>query len=121
MIYHITSRANWDEAQTSGRYCAPSLESEGFIHCSTRDQVLGVANEFYRGQTDLMLLCIDESLLRTPLAWEAPAHPKSSRAEQSADDSVFPHIYGVLNLDAVIGAFDFNEARTGFALPPNLP
>lgn len=121
MIYHITTRKSLDEAQSRGYYQAPSLESEGFIHCSARHQILGVANDFYREQSDLLLLCIDENRLGAPLVWEAPAHPNPDQAEQAADDSVFPHIYGVLNLDAVIGAFDFSEARTGFALPPNLP
>lgn len=121
MIYHITSRANWAEAQTRGHYRAPSLDIEGFIHCSARHQILAVANDFYRGQADLLLLCIDENLLDAPLVWEAPAHPNPILAELSADDSVFPHIYGVLNLDAVTGVFEFCEARAGFALPPDLP
>ena len=121
MIYHITSRANWDEAQTQTYYRAPSLETEGFIHCSTRHQILGVADDLYRDQQDLLLLCIDEKLLHAPLVWEAPPHPKSDLAQQTSDDSLFPHIYGVLNLDAVTAAFEFREARSGFALPPDLP
>jgi len=83
--------------------------------------VLGVANDFYRGQSDLLLLCIDEGRLRAELRWEVPAHPKASLAEQAADGSLFPHLYGVLNLDAVVGAIDFNETESGFALPPDLP
>lgn len=121
MIYHITSRANWAVAQTSGHYRAPSLESEGFIHCSTRAQVLKVANDFYRGQTDLMLLCIDENLLGAPLIWEAPAHPNRDKSASAADRSLFPHVYGVLNLDSVVAVLDFPETESGFSLPPNLP
>ena len=121
MIYHITSRANWGVAQTQGHYRAPSLESEGFIHCSTRHQISGVANELYRGQTGLLLLCIDEESLRAPLVWEAPAHPNSDTTKQSVDESVFPHVYGVLNLDSVVAVLDFPETETGFSLPPNLP
>lgn len=121
MIYHITSRANWAVAQTQGYYRAPSLESEGFIHCSTRHQISGVANELYRGQTDLLLLCIDENLLGAPLVWEAPAHPNCGKSAAAADGSLFPHVYGVLNLDAVVAVLDFPETETGFSLPPNLP
>lgn len=61
MIYHITSGSAWDDAKRRGTYRAPSLENEGFIHCSTRDQLLGVANAFYRGREDLALLCIDQT------------------------------------------------------------
>jgi uncharacterized protein (DUF952 family) len=121
LIYHITSRKRWAEAQALGCYRAPSLESEGFIHCSTRQQVLGVANDLYRGQTCLLLLCIDEKLLDGLLAWEAPAHPHPNQAEPTSDDPLFPHLYGALSLHAVKGAFAFFEARSGFLLPPDLP
>ena len=60
MIYHITKRAAWEQSLTKGHYSASSLDSEGFIHCSTRDQVLGVAQDLFRGQSDLVLLCINE-------------------------------------------------------------
>jgi len=120
VIYHITSRAAWARAQTQGHYSAPSLESEGFIHFSTRDQVLQVANDFYRGQADLLLLCIDESRLASELRWEAPAHPTPEAAHKREQDAPFPHLYGVLNLDAVVAVYDFHAGRTGFALPPGL-
>ncbi|MDE2853624.1 MAG: DUF952 domain-containing protein [Chloroflexota bacterium] len=121
MIYHITSGSAWDDAKRRGTYRAPSLENEGFIHCSTRDQLLGVANAFYRGREDLALLCIDESKLRAELRWEAPAHPTPETADRRENDAPFPHIYGVLNLDAVVAVCDFRADRTGFALPDKLP
>jgi len=121
VIYHITSRTAWEEARRRGQYRAPSLKSEGFIHCSTRKQVLGVANDFYRGQSDLLLLCIDERGLRAELRWEAPAHPEPLKDSGASSDSLFPHLYGMLNLDAVVDAIDFNETESGFALPPDLP
>ena len=121
MIYHITSRSAWAEARRHGEYRAPSLKSEGFIHCSTRKQALDVANDFYRGQSDLLLLCIDEGRLRAELRWEAPAHPKPLKDSGASGDSLFPHLYGILNLDAVVAAHEFNEGASGFALPPDLP
>ncbi len=116
MIYHITGRAAWQAAQERGYYAAPSLDSDGFIHCARREQVLAVAADFYFGASNLLLLCIDESHLNAPLRWEGPAHPKPARA--SAAETVFPHIYGRLNLEAVRAAVDFPETS---ALPPNLP
>lgn len=120
MIYHIASRAAWAEAEKRQQYSAPSLESEGFIHCSTRDQVLDAANAWYRDHADLLLLCIDESRLGAELRWEAPAHPNPAPARQETESERFPHLYGVLNLDAVVAVIDFNETESGFALPPNL-
>lgn len=120
MIYHIAGRAAWAEAQTRGHYSAPSLDNEGFIHCSTRDQLLQVANDFYRGETEMLVLCIEESKLGQELRWEAPAHPKPLNARETAEDSLFPHLYGVLNLDAVSAVYELNEGASGFALPTGL-
>lgn len=116
MIYHITTRGEWAAAQRAGSYRAASLDSEGFIHCSTWQQVLPVANHFYRGRGDLLLLCIDESRLHAPLTWEAPARPDPAMAEFAASEDEFPHIYGVINLDAVKAVTSLRERQGGFEL-----
>jgi uncharacterized protein (DUF952 family) len=115
MILHITSRAEWDEAQARGQYIAPSLQTEGFIHCSTEKQVLHVANAFYRAKTGLVLLVIEEAKLKPGLKWEAPAGPPAPGISES--DS-FPHIYGPINLTAVASVVDFPPGHDGsFILP----
>lgn len=121
MIYHITSRSNWARSQATGLYSAPSLESEGFIHCSRLEQVLAVANNFYRGQSDLLLLCIEERKLVCELRWEAPSHPKQSICNTIKCDELFPHLHGPLNLNAVAAAIAFEESENGFVLPQALP
>ncbi len=73
MIYHITSRQVWNEARERGDYRAESLETEGYIHCSTESQVLPVAQNFYKGQSDLYLLVIEPALLAPDLKWEPPS------------------------------------------------
>jgi uncharacterized protein (DUF952 family) len=97
-ILHITTRPDWQAALEAGEYRADSLDSEGFIHCSTSEQIAATANRFYVGQSDLLLLHIDPELLAAELRWEP------------ADGQDFPHIYGPINLDAVVGveAFDPN-------------
>lgn len=120
MIYHIAKREAWNEAKARGNYRPPSLAAEGFIHCSRRDQILSVANDFYRGQADLLLLCIDESQLAAELRWDAPAHPQPESAAATSREAAFPHLYGSLNLDAVVGVYDFVEADDGFTLPGDL-
>ena len=116
MILHITSRKEWLAAQQSGEYRAPSLEKEGFIHCSTEKQVLSVANAFYRGQKDLLLLIIDETLLNPEVRWETPA---GMPADGISESDRFPHIYGPINTDAVASVLDFEADSAGtFILPP---
>jgi uncharacterized protein (DUF952 family) len=110
LIFHITSKAEWLAAQERGEYVAPSLQSEGFIHCSTEKQVLHVANAFYRGRTDLMLLQIDEAKLNSELKWEPPA---GLPAPGHFPADLFPHIYGPINLMAVVAAPDFLPDSAG--------
>lgn len=114
MIVHITTRGEWAAAQQAGSYRAASLDSEGFIHCSTWQQVLPVAKHFYRGRGGLLLLSIDESRLHAPLKWEAPAHPNPDKAGEFDETNKFPHIYGELNLDAVVAVAGLRESQAGF-------
>jgi uncharacterized protein (DUF952 family) len=111
MIYHITSRTAWNDAQKRGDYRAESLESEGFIHCSTRSQVLPVAENFYKGQRGLVLLMIDPSLLSSNLKWEAPSGGTPPPGVPEGD--LFPHIYGPINLDAVVKVLDLESDPNG--------
>ena len=121
MIYHIASASHWTAAQATGRYSASSLQDAGFIHCSRLEQVLTVANNFYRGQSDLLLLCIDEGKLLSELKWEAPVHPKQVSEDSAQSEDLLPHIYGPLNTGAVTAAHALEETAAGFILPPGLP
>lgn len=109
MILHITRLSDWEGAQAAGDYRLDTLEQEGFIHCSTREQVLGPANEFYLGQDDLVLLVIDPEQLAADLVYE----------DSYNSGVAFPHIYGPLNLDAVTHVVPFPHRPDGtFELPP---
>ena len=98
MIYHITHQVDWSSALDAGEYNANSLASQGFIHCSTREQVLPVAQRYYAGQAGLVLLCIEEEKLTAPVRYE----------NLEGGKELFPHIYGPLNLEAVVQALAFS-------------
>ena len=91
-IIRITVTKHWEEAQEKGFYRAFDYEEEGFIHASTFEQVDETAKLHYANQTDLVLLIIDTELVNVPIKWE-------HSAKRGQD---FPHIYGDLNLDAII-------------------
>jgi uncharacterized protein (DUF952 family) len=113
VILHILSRSQWALALQYGCYRPPSLEAEGFIHCSTIAQVIDTANIFYRGQHDLLVLRIDERKLTSRLEFEAPATAGDARPQAR-----FPHIHGPLNLDAVIDTIELPcDADGSFRLP----
>lgn len=111
MIFHITSRQAWQEAQQRGEYRADSLESEGFIHCSTETQILPVAEKYYRGQSDLLLLKIDPTRLVSELRWEPPSG--GAPPPGVPEGELFPHVYGPINLDAVVKAYDLEANPDG--------
>ncbi len=92
IIFHVTKRSDWQEAQKNGAYTHHALSAEGFIHCSQQEQVAGVLQRYFSGQTDLVRLTIDTDKLtsRWVFEWSPSTH-----------DS-FPHVYGPINLDAVI-------------------
>lgn len=103
MIFHITTADHWQAAQPLGQYQTDSLTTEGFIHAAEGHQVLDVANAFYRGQDNLVVLKIDPHKLNARVRWEAPVHPQDDHAGQVSNHPQFPHIYGAINLDAVSG------------------
>jgi uncharacterized protein (DUF952 family) len=112
LILHAVSRAAWSAAQGQGAFTADSLAGEGFIHCSKRGQILRVANLLYRGQPGLVLLVIDPRRLTSELRWE----PGVDLAAE-----LFPHVYGPINLEAVVNVLDFEPGPDGsFAMPPSL-
>ncbi|MAF78053.1 MAG: hypothetical protein CME63_08920 [Halobacteriovoraceae bacterium] len=113
-IYHIIKAQDWKEAQKVGTYAPESLKNEGFIHFSKADQILGVANSFYKNQNDLLILRVDPDKLKAELKIEPPLEAPMSGV-------LFPHLYGELNLDAVEGSVNFTMNEDGlFELPADL-
>ena len=119
MILHLLSRESWTDAQEFGQLVAPSVVIEGFAHCSTEHQMVDVANKYYRGTSNMVLLIINPTKLTSPLKFEPPAHLDGSPALPHGP--LFPHIYGPINLDAVIEVIDFPCDEQGcFTSPPQL-
>lgn len=92
IIYHVTTAAEWNTAKENGSYESPSLKAEGFIHNSEEHQVAGVLERYFAGKTNLVKLVIDTDKLTSRYVQEW---------SPSTQDT-FPHIYGPVNLDAVI-------------------
>ena len=92
MIYHVVTKTLWLEALQQGYYEASSLSIEGFIHLSKKEQVAGVLQRYYKNITDLLLLHVDENKLAAELKYEL----------SPSVNEEFPHLFGRLNLDAVV-------------------
>jgi uncharacterized protein (DUF952 family) len=100
-FFHIARRADWEQAQRAGAYRVSSLgrtlDEEGFIHMSLPGQLAGVAERFYRGIPDLVLLHIDPARLTAPVTLE----------DLHGSGEAFPHLYGELTPDAVTQVDEF--------------
>lgn len=109
-IYHMLPQATWAAQSPELSYVAPSLAQEGFIHCTGEPTwLVKVANMFYVAEPGpFVILCIDEAAVDPQVKWEA------------ADGHRFPHIYGPLNLNAVIGVVPFPRNAAGQFLDPGL-
>ncbi|MEV5011968.1 DUF952 domain-containing protein [Streptomyces sp. NPDC055692] len=85
-IVHITERSLWETARESGTYemstRGRTLQQEGFVHFSTRDQLPRIAAFLY-----------GDSRLDVPLRYEA----------MPPNGEEFPHVYGAVPVEAVVG------------------
>ena len=111
VVFHMVGSRDWADTQDHGRYAPDAFAADGFVHLSNRDQILRPANLLYCGRMDLKLLVIEVSRLSAELVYEPGSH---------GEDELFPHLYGPLNLDAVIDVVDFPCGPDGtFAMPTN--
>lgn len=99
-LYHIVPMREWNIALESKRYAPDSLSREGFIHLSTREQLPVVQERHFKNHADLVLLHIDPLKVTAALKFET-VYP---------EEAPYPHLYGPLNLDAVIRAEPFRPA-----------
>ena len=104
IIFHITNRQAWEHAGTEGIYRPEMFPVDGFIHCSTRDQVIQVANLRFRGQRGLVLLSIDTDRVNAEIRYE----------NFEGGQQMFPHVYGALEVDAVVQVIDFEPGPDGY-------
>ncbi|MER2493158.1 DUF952 domain-containing protein [Catenovulum sediminis] len=103
-IYLIASEAEYQASQISGQIIRDSLQAEGFIHASPKSQLNRVANKFYKNTQSPLILVVDKTKITSPVKWEP------------AKGGLYPHIYGPLNIDAVVKteAIALNESGEFF-------
>ncbi len=92
MLYHIVPQDDWKSQSNLRHYLGESLNTEGFIHLSQAHQLNSVLNRFYRAQSGLLLLHIDESRLIEELRFE----------DSYGEGQQYPHLYGPLNINAIV-------------------
>lgn len=92
IIYHFTTLQQWELAQDIGFYEPEGFAEEGFIHCATEAQTEGVLQRYFAQHQNLVKLVIDTHRLTQKLQYD--------KSETVGEE--FPHIYGQLNIEAVV-------------------
>lgn len=103
LIFHITTRKEWKKYQKGGRYSPENFEQEGFIHASRGNQLEETANRFFSNRNKILLLVIDMARLVPEVQYE----------EDPETGEQYPHIYGPVNIDAIVDKLDVYAEKEG--------
>jgi uncharacterized protein (DUF952 family) len=111
IIYKICPAKLWATAEAAGIFRGSPVDLEdGFIHFSTADQVAETAARHFSGAADLLLVAVEAGSLGPAL-----------RYEPSRGGALFPHLYGQLDLAAVLWIKPLALSAEGKHLLPDLP
>jgi uncharacterized protein (DUF952 family) len=91
LIYHIVTPEIWEKSKDEFEYEAESLRTEGFIHCSYRNQLDEVLERYYKGAEKVLILHINTHFLTAKLV-----------SEPSTGGEFYPHVYGAINRTAIV-------------------
>ena len=93
-LYKILSQQEWLQVLEAQALVGFGIDlADGFIHLSSAEQVKETARVYFSGRQDLMLIIIDSTCLEGSLRWE-----------ESRAGALFPHVYGVIPVAAVLNA-----------------
>lgn len=103
-IIHSVNKEEFENEIITGSYGRKSLERYGFIHCSDLDTYYLVAPNFKDDDNERLVLLIDTDKVNDEIKWE------------DGGGLDFPHIYGLLNKNAIIGVYNhiWNGEKTGY-------
>jgi len=109
-IYKICPGSAWREAERQGTYRGSADDlRDGSIHFSSPTQLAETARKHFLGQAGLLLIEVDAGALGKALRWEA-----------SRNGDLFPHLYGQLDLGAVVSVRELHERSDGSHEIPEL-
>jgi hypothetical protein len=119
-IYHLTPASYYYRQPVDQPYQTPTLAQEGFIHCTAGvEKLVEIANTYFADlQDELLALEIDPAYLTAALRFEppiTPAHLVAPAQKQNAAElnTLFPHIYGPLDRQAIINCLVLRRTPTG--------
>lgn len=103
MILHCMKKTTLDERKNKEYWGKRNIETDGFIHCSTVEYFWRVAPNFKNIKDEMILVCIDENKLKSKVRYE----------DGDNCGRKYPHIYGLVNNDAVVKILPFLRDKDG--------
>jgi uncharacterized protein (DUF952 family) len=91
LTYHLTPRAWWEAADHGAPLRAPSLDVEGFIHCTDgAAEMVATANRHYATDPgEFVILTVDLDRISTVWRVEDPS-------------GIYPHVFGPIDRAAIV-------------------
>tara|TARA_R110000744_G_scaffold258124_2_gene373498 strand:- start:1019 stop:1360 length:342 start_codon:yes stop_codon:yes gene_type:complete len=105
-VYKLLTSTDWAKAQTTGITATALDESDGYVHLSASDSVADTSRLHYAGQKDVQLLEFTATDL-SPLRWEP-----------SRGGTLFPHLYGPLEVSRATRKWTLPQDSNGVPMLP---
>lgn len=107
LTFHLVPQKYFDALDPNIDYTPESFAREGFIHCTDgTDEMARTANRYYQSSNEpYYYLHIDKDRVRARIQYDDAA-------------KIYPHIYGVLNRDAIVAVRAARRASDGTFLAP---
>tara|TARA_E500000178_G_scaffold353793_1_gene420674 strand:- start:582 stop:938 length:357 start_codon:yes stop_codon:yes gene_type:complete len=107
-IYKVCSQKDWVKAISSNIFKGTGIDLiDNFIHFSTQDQLKETLRIHFKGKKNLFLIKVDCKDIN--IVWE-----------KARNSQYFPHLYGNLNLDKVVGIYPLKVSSNGSHILPSL-
>jgi uncharacterized protein (DUF952 family) len=103
-IYHLVPESEFQTQVENNTYIPARFDQDGSIHCTgDADTLLAVANDYFAGiEESVLVLVIETARVRAEVRFEEAAPVEGSSGSHLEHARLFPHIYGRLNMDAVV-------------------
>jgi threonyl-tRNA synthetase len=115
LVYRIISKSEYESIKGNSEYSPQEITTDRFIHLSNYDQIVKIANLKMNPNEECFLLNISTDKLNNS------EFLKNEDLYNSGEN--FPHLYGKLNMDAVVKVdrLNYDKNQNSFVLPKTLP
>jgi uncharacterized protein (DUF952 family) len=117
-IYHLVLKSDFFSCIQGNLYTPLRFAEDGFIHCTAgEDLTVLVANDYFSNISELLALKIRLKKIMAKVLFEAPIPIAGGGDSHLKTETLFPHIYGSLNLDSVEGISKLPKINYVFHFP----